>query len=67
MVIFRAELRLFIFRAVTFTLVNETASISTNTRLLNQYPCTRSIFNTWSNDVRTSSWRHWIALLWYTY
>jgi len=30
-------------RTVTFTRVNGTVSISTNTRLLNQYPCTRSI------------------------
>ena len=46
-------------RAVTFTRVNGTVSISTNKRLQNQYPCTRSIFNTWSNGVSKRSWRHW--------
>ena len=39
-----------------FTHVNGTVSINTNKRLLNQYPCTRSIFNILSNDdVSTNS------------
>ena len=37
-------------RSVTFTHVNRTVSINTNKCFLNEYLCTRSIFNTWSND-----------------
>jgi len=49
------------------TRVNGTILISTNKRLLNQYPRTRSIFNTWSCGVSTSLWRHWTKTICYNY